>query len=161
MHHLDRQTPSKQFPSVVFLSRDAEFVERFRLLKTNERGSNAAIATFQDPLTMIVYLLEHSPKVVVYDMDGESPERNLEALRAIRLIRHVVPIILCASKHSSIPIEYESNVGVFYRFAKPGPDTELQIAIESAQRSNVRQKAASCDNIVSFSKPIETNESQV
>jgi DNA-binding NarL/FixJ family response regulator len=138
MHLLDRQPPDKSVATIVFLSRDAEFIERFRLLKTTERGDNAAIATFQDPLTMVVYLLEHSPKVVVFDIDGESPERNLETLRAIRLIRHSVPIILCASEHSTFPIGFESNVGIYYRFVKPGPDTELRIAIESAQRSNVR-----------------------
>jgi len=134
MERFNGEKPDEGHPAIVIVSRDEDFINRLRSFALKPSEAPCAVTVFNEPLGALVHLLMQSPNLVVYDMDSDAWERDLETLRAIRLICRGVPIILGASEHSASPFGHENDVGIFYRLVKSAPDSEMETAVESAKR---------------------------
>ena len=138
MNALNGQLQGEGIPAIVIISQDKAFISRLHALALKSRGTKLVVSIFHEMLGALGHLLIHPALVVVFDIDSDSPERNLEALRAIRRICRHVPIILGAFEHSTSRFGVENDVGIFYRIVKSAPDWELETAIESARRNSRR-----------------------
>ena len=135
MKPTDDLVSERSLASLVIISRDEEFVRRVRFVGMRGQALQRSVVVFGDGLSALVSLLQDPAQVVVYDLDGDAPERNLETLRAIKMICRHVSIILGASDHARLPFDDQDEVGIFYRLLKSAPDAELQTAIRSAQQA--------------------------
>lgn len=133
----------KGLGGTVVISRDEAFIGRLQGANLQSPLAKTTLTVFGDSLSALVHLLEHTAQVVLYDIDFDSAERNLQSLRAIRRACRNMPIILAASQHPTSAGAYESDVGIFYRIVKSAPNTELEEAISSARRFSPRWRK--CD----------------